>query len=311
MLLILYDTVRFSNRNVRSGLDPHPNRTDPPSNALKENAARRSTLRAPPRLLLDPKPQEGHPVSVEGVGYRILEEVKKEVVLIDDDMEVDPPNATAAGEEVPLCVNTEVAGDDVQRSSSLSTDIPMPPVPMGIPPANEASFAHGIERGLFAVQTVPLATFVAVPNATQPPIIAVDGSSSPSPNIFVAIPKYLRRPPKISSSSSQNIFVVVPNHLHRRPKSSSSPSQIIFVAVPNATQPPIFAIDGSPKTHVLLIHPYFAMMLDPSSILSSFLLSDPSSTPLVSILPPSRVTPFGAAQLLSLLKQGLLTTKFN
>ncbi|KAF8488789.1 hypothetical protein BU17DRAFT_104314 [Hysterangium stoloniferum] len=262
MLLILYDTVRFSNRNVRSGLDPHPNRTDPPSNALKENAARCSTLRAPPRLLLDPKPQEGHPVSVEGVGYRILEEVKKEVVLIDDDMEVDPPTQRLLAKRFLL--------------------------PMGIPPANEASFAHGIERGLFAVQTVPLATFVAVPNATQPPIIAVDGSSSPSPNIFVAIPKYLRRPPKISSSSSQNIFVVVPNHLHRRPKSSSSPSQIIFVAVPNATQPPIFAIDGSPKTHVLLIHPYFAMMLDPSSILSSFLLSDPSSTPLVSILPPSR-----------------------
>ncbi|KAF8513261.1 JmjC-domain-containing protein [Hysterangium stoloniferum] len=65
-----------------------------------------------------------------GVGYRVLEEVEKEVVLIDDAMDVDPPNATAAGEEVPLCANTGVAGDDVQPSSSLSTDIPMPPVPV-------------------------------------------------------------------------------------------------------------------------------------------------------------------------------------
>ncbi|KAF8523886.1 hypothetical protein BU17DRAFT_85318 [Hysterangium stoloniferum] len=43
----------------------------------------------------------GGPSSVgAGIGYQILEEVEKEVVLIDDAMDVDPPNATATSKEV-------------------------------------------------------------------------------------------------------------------------------------------------------------------------------------------------------------------
>ncbi|KAF8519599.1 hypothetical protein BU17DRAFT_65821 [Hysterangium stoloniferum] len=70
-----------------------------------------------------------------GVGYLMLEEIEKEAVLINDAMDVDPPDATAAGEEVPLPANAKVADDDVVPSASLSTNVPMLSLPVvpGVP----------------------------------------------------------------------------------------------------------------------------------------------------------------------------------